>query len=108
MMDVHAALMVAIMAVVTFALRYLPFALFPTGKKTPAIVTYLSDTLPYAIMGMLVIYCLKDVSLFSGSHGIPEAICIIIVVLLHKWRHNSLLSIFIGTVIYMVLVQMVF
>ena len=59
-------------------------------------------------MGMLVIYCLKDVSLFSGSHGIPEAICIVIVVLLHKWRHNSLLSIFIGTVIYMALVQMVF
>ena len=108
MIDVHAALMVAIMAVVTFALRYLPFALFPAGKKTPEIVTYLSNTLPYAIMGMLVIYCLKDVSLFSGSHGIPEAICIVIVVLLHKWRHNSLLSIFIGTVIYMVLVQMVF
>lgn len=108
MIDMHALAMVAVMAVVTFLLRIVPFAVFPADKKTPAVITYLSNALPCAIMGMLVIYCLKDVTLFSGNHGIPEAICVILVVILHKWKHNSLLSIFIGTVVYMLLVQMVF
>lgn len=67
-----------------------------------------SNALPCAIMGMLVVYCLKDVTFFSGNHGIPEVICVILVVILHKWKHNSLLSIFVGTVVYMLLVQMVF
>lgn len=108
MTDMHALLMVAIMALVTFLLRFIPFLVFPADKKTPAVITYLSNALPCAIMGMLVIYCLKDVSLFTGNHGIPEAICVILVVLLHKWKHNSLLSIFVGTVVYMLLIQMVF
>lgn len=108
MIDMHALAMVAVMAGVTFLLRIVPFAVFPADKKTPAVITYLSNALPCAIMGMLVIYCLKDVTLFSGNHGIPEAICVILVVILHKWKHNSLLSIFIGTVVYMLLVQMVF
>lgn len=108
MTDIHALAMVAVMAIVTFLLRFIPFAVFPEGKKTPAVITYLSNALPCAIMGMLVIYCLKDVTLFAGNHGIPEAICVILVVLLHKWKHNSLLSIFVGTVAYMLLVQLVF
>ena len=108
MTDIHALLMIAVMAAATFLLRYLPFAVFPPGKKTPEAVTYLSNALPHAIMGMLVIYCLKDVSICSGNHGIPEAICVILVVALHKWKHNSLLSIFVGTIVYMLLVQMVF
>ena len=108
MTDIHALLMVVIMAGITFVLRYLPFAVFPADKKTPAVITYLSNALPCAIMGMLVVYCLKDATLFSGNHGIPEAICVILVVILHKWKHNSLLSIFVGTVVYMLLVQMVF
>lgn len=108
MTDMHALLMVAIMALITFLLRFIPFLVFPADKKTPAVITYLSNALPCAIMGMLVIYCLKDVSLFTGNHGIPEAICVILVVLIHKWKHNSLLSIFVGTVVYMLLIQMVF
>lgn len=108
MIDVHALLMIAVMAGITFLLRFIPFAVFPSGKKTPEIITYLSNALPCAIMAMLVVYCLKDVTLFSGSYGIPEAICVILVVVLHKWKHNSLLSIFVGTVVYMLLVQMVF
>lgn len=108
MFDVHSLILVGVMAVITFLLRFIPFLVFPAGKKTPAVITYLSNALPCAIMGMLVIYCLKDVSLFSGNHGIPEAICVIIVVLLHKGKHNSLLSIAVGTVVYMLLVQMVF
>ncbi|MDO4746223.1 MAG: AzlD domain-containing protein [Bacillota bacterium] len=108
MTDMYALLMVAIMALITFLLRFIPFLAFPADKKTPAVITYLSNALPCAIMGMLVIYCLKDVSLFTGNHGIPEAICVILVVLIHKWKHNSLLSIFVGTVVYMLLIQMVF
>ena len=108
MNDLHALLMIGVMAAVTFLLRYLPFAVFPADKETPAVITYLSNALPCAIMGMLVIYCLKGVTLFTGNHGIPEAICVILVVILHKWKHNSLLSIFVGTVVYMLLVQMVF
>ena len=108
MTDTHALMMIAVMAVVTFLLRFLPFLVFPADKETPAIITYLSNALPYAIMGMLVIYCLKDVAIFSGNHGIPEGICVILVILLHKWKHNSLLSISVGTVAYMLLVQLVF
>lgn len=108
MTDIHALLMVAVMAIVTFLLRFIPFAVFPEGKKTPAVITYLSNALPCAIMGMLVIYCLKDVSIFNGNYGIPEAICVILVVILHKWKHNFLLSISVGTIVYMLLVQMVF
>lgn len=77
-------------------------------KNTPKVVLYLGEVLPYAIMGMLVVYCLKNVSLFRGSHGIPEAISVALVVLLHKWKHNTLFSIAAGTVCYMLLVQMVF
>ena len=76
--------------------------------RIDAVITYLSNALHCAIMGMLVVYCLKDVTFFSSNHGIPEAICVILVVILHKWKHNSLLSIFVGTVVYMLLVQMVF
>ncbi len=108
MNDIHALLMIAVMAAVTFLLRYLPFAVFPADKKTPAVITYLSNALPCAIMGMLVVYCLKGVTIFTGNHGIPEAICVILVIILHKWKHNSLLSISIGTVVYMLLVQLVF
>ena len=108
MNDIHALLMIAVMAAVTFLLRYLPFVVFPAYKKTPAVITYLSNALPCAIMGMLVVYCLKGVTIFTGNHGIPEAICVILVIILHKWKHNSLLSISIGTVAYMLLVQLVF
>ncbi len=108
MNDIHALLMVAVMAVITFLLRFLPFVIFPADKETPAVVLFLSKALPGAIIAMLVVYCLKDVSVFEGSHGIPEALGVAAVVLLHKWKHNSLLSIGAGTVFYMMLVQLVF
>lgn len=108
MIDVHSLIMVGIMAAVTFLLRFIPFLVFPSDKETPAVIAYLSNALPCAIMGMLVIYCLKDVTVFSGNHGIPEGICVILVILLHKWKHNPLLSISVGTIVYMLLVQMVF
>ena len=98
--------LILIVAAVTTGIRFLPFVLF--RKKTPQFIMYLSQVLPFAIMGMLVVYCLKNVSLTTGSHGIPEAISILLVVILHKWKNNTLLSILVGTVVYMFLVQMIF
>lgn len=92
----------------TLVTRFLPFVVFPAGKETPKFVNYLGNKLPYASMGLLVVYCLKGVHITSGTHGIPEFIAIIITAGLHAWRKNVLLSISAGTVIYMVLVQMVF
>ncbi len=99
-----------IMAVVlgTMTTRFLPFLLFPAGKTTPAFVQYLGKALPAAVFGLLVIYSLKDVQLLTGSHGIPEAISIAMVIILHFWKRQMLLSIAGGTICYMLLVQLVF
>lgn len=102
----HSILLIATVALVTIAIRFLPFLLF--RKETPQIILYMGKVLPYAIMGMLVVYSLKGISILEGSHGIPEIIALLIVVLLHKWKHNTLLSILVGTVAYMILVQVVF
>ena len=101
-------LIVAALAAATMLTRFLPFILFPQGKKIPDYVEYLGKTLPYATIGLLVVYCLKDVDVWSGSHGLPEIIAVAVIVVLHWWRGNSLLSIGAGTVLYMALVQAVF
>ena len=108
MTELHAVLLVAVTSAVTILLRFLPFAIFSGNRKTPAYVTYLGKVLPYAIMGMLVVFCLKGVSLTAAPYGIPEAIACVLVILLHVWKRNTLISILGGTVCYMVLVQMVF
>lgn len=100
--------MIAIMALATMATRFLPFLIFGENRKTPQLVTYLGKVLPCAVMGMLVVYCLKDVKFLSAPYGIPELIGIVVVALLHLWKRNSLLSIGVGTVCYMLLVQLVF
>lgn len=92
----------------TMLTRFLPFLVFSSEKPTPAYVRYLGKALPCAIFGMLVIYCLKDVSVLSGSHGIPEAISICVTVMLQQWKNQMLLSIAGGTACYMLLVQLVF
>ena len=99
-------LMIAVMSLVTVALRFLPFLVF--RKKTPRYVSYLGSVLPSAIMGMLVIYCLKDVNLAVQPFGLPELIAGVCVVAAQAWKRNSLISILAGTVIYMVLTQAVF
>lgn len=88
--------------------RWLPFLLFPEKKEPPAWVAYLGHVLPPAMMGLLVVYCLKGVSLLSAPHGLPEAAAIAVVALLHRWKGNVLLSIGGGTALYMFLVQVVF
>lgn len=106
--NTHLYLSIAILALGTLFLRAAPFLLFRDAEKTPKIILYLGRVLPAALMGMLVVYCLKDVQLLAFPHGIPEAIAIIAVILLHLWKRNSLLSIGGGTVLYMILVQLVF
>ena len=108
MSNVHAMLIVAVTGIVTVVLRFLPFLIFGGDRKTPAYITYLGKVLPYAIMAMLVVFCLKNVSLVSAPYGLPELISCALVVLLHVWKRNTLISIIGGTVCYMVLVQMVF
>lgn len=88
--------------------RYLPFLLFPAGKPTPKYIQYLGKVLPGAVFGLLVVYSLRNVSLLSESHGIPELLAILAVVLLHLWKRQMLLSIAGGTIFYMLLVQLIF
>ncbi|MEE3381472.1 MAG: branched-chain amino acid transporter permease [Succiniclasticum sp.] len=92
----------------TMATRYIPFLLFPPGRQTPPYVQYLGKVLPSAVFALLVVYCLKDVSLTTGSHGIPEALALAVTVVLHVWRRQMFLSMAAGTILYMVLVQTVF
>ena len=93
--------------IATIITRFLPFVLFSKGK-TPKFILYLGKYLSAAIFSMLVIYCLKDVSLFSGYHGLPEALAIGLIVIIHLVRRNTLLSIATGTIFYMFLVQFIF
>lgn len=105
-MNTHAALLVGVMAVVTALLRFLPFLIF--RKQTPPYIVYLGEVLPPAIMGMLVIYCLKDTVFTQAPFGLPEVMASLMVVGLHCWKKNALLSILSGTAIYMLLIQVVF
>ena len=92
----------------TVLTRFLPFLVFPAGKPTPGYIRYLGKVLPAAVFGLLVVYCLRNVNLLAGSHGIPELLSILLVVALHLWKRQMLLSIAGGTVCYMLLVQLVF
>ena len=106
--NVQALIIILVVSLGTQVTRWLPFVLFPENREPPKVVAYLGRVLPPAMMGLLVVYCLRSVDLLSGSHGLPEAIAIVVVGVLHKCKHNILLSIAGGTVLYMFLVQMVF
>ena len=108
MTDLHAVLLVPVVSLVTILLRFLPFWIFGENRTTPPLIAHLGQVLPFAIMGMLVVYCLKDVTLVSAPFGIPELMGCALVALLHIWKRNTLLSIGAGTVCYMLLVQFVF
>lgn len=108
MTPLQAAAAIAVMAIVTFLTRALPFLLFGRKGNPPRVVLYLGRYLPAAVIAMLIVYCLRNVELFSGSHGLPEFLCVAVVAILHVWKGNNLLSIFGGTILYMVLVQAVF
>ena len=108
MSDWSALSLILVMALVTAGLRFLPFVIFTKGRKVPEVVAYLGRVLPYAVMAMLVVYCLKGISFVKMPFGLPEMISVVLVVILHVWKRNTLLSIVGGTVCYMVLVQLVF
>jgi branched-subunit amino acid transport protein AzlD len=106
--DLHGMALVAVVAAVTMLIRFLPFLVFGCGRPTPRFITYLAGVLPCAIMAMLVVYCLRGVDLLGPTHGLPELLAGATVVGLHLWKKNTLLSIAVGTALYMVLVQAVF
>lgn len=109
MLSIGAAIAaIAVMAIVTFLTRVLPFLLFDRGESPPKLVLYLGRVLPPAIIAMLIVYCLRGVSFSTPGGWVPQLLCVAVVVALHLWKHNNLLSIFGGTVLYMVLVQAVF
>ena len=108
MTDTFAISTIAVCALVTAALRFLPFLIFGENRKTPPVITYLGRVLPFSIMGMLVVYCLKDMTFSAAPFGIPEIIGCATVAGLHIWKRNTLLSIGIGTMVYMLLVQFIF
>lgn len=99
---------IGVCALATMLTRFLPFFVFSSKKPTPAYVRYLGKALPSAIFAMLVVYCLRNVNVLSGSHGLPELISLAVVTALHLWKRQMLLSIAGGTVCYMLLVQFVF
>lgn len=101
-------LIIAIVAFGTMLTRFLPFLLFPAGKETPPYIQYLGKILPAAVFGLLVVYCLKNVSFLTGTHGIPELLGILAVTVLHLWKRQMLVSIAGGTIFYMILVQFIF
>ena len=107
-MDNHAALVILIMGLVTLATRLFPVLIFGRGEKVPDYILYLGKVVPFTAMGLLIVYCLKDVSVMESPHGLPELIALAIVSGSYLWKRNTILSVVIGTVVYMVLVQMVF
>lgn len=107
MTEVQSAVTIGAVVLGTMATRFLPFLVFPKGKTPPKFVQYLGKVLPCAAIGLLVVYCFKDVS-SSETYGIPEILSVLLIIVLHKWKKNTLLSIGGGTALYMLLVQTVF
>lgn len=105
---VTSLLIILTVAVTTFVTRCVPFLIFPKGKKIPRTIEYLGKVLTPAVIGMLVVYCLKDTPVTSAPYGIPEAAAVLVIIVLHVWKRNNLLSIGTGTILYMFLVQTVF
>ncbi|MBQ8503610.1 MAG: branched-chain amino acid transporter permease [Clostridia bacterium] len=99
---------VGMIILATLIMRFAPFVAFPDNKPTPKFIQYMGKVLPAAVFGLLIVYCLKNVNILEGSHGIPELIAIVVTALLHLWKKQMLISISAGTICYMLLVQFVF
>ena len=105
MNNLNVAMVIAVMATVTILLRFLPFILFDHGEQLPKWISYLGRVLPPAIMSMLLVYCVRNINLLKGNHGFPELICIAVAMLMHYWKRNTLASIGVSTLLYMVIIQ---
>lgn len=103
--NVYVYSVIGVVALMTIIIRFLPFWVFK--NKVPKIIEYLGNVLPYSIMAMLVVYCLKGIDLFGNSHGLPEIVASLFVMLIHKFKHNLLLSVVSGTVVYMLLINII-
>ena len=108
MTDLHPLWQVLVMAAVIAFTRFLPFLAFPEGRRRPRVITYLGSVLPYAIIGMLVVYCFKGVSVLRYPWGLPELAAAVFVAGTYVWLRNTLVSVFGGVAVYMLLVQLVF
>ncbi len=104
----HAMIIILVMGLMTLATRILPVLIFGRGEKVPDYILYLGKVVPYTAMGLLIVYCLKDVPVLDSPHALPEIISLTVVVLSYLWKRNSIFSVVIGTALYMVLVQTVF
>ena len=102
---VHAMIIILVMGLVTLATRILPVLIFGRGEKVPDIILYLGKVVPYTAMGLLIVYCLRDVSVFEGSHAVPEGIAMAVVAGSYMWKRNTILSVVAGTAVYMALLQ---
>lgn len=101
-------MIIIVVALGTMLTRTLPFIIFNDSSKKPASIDYLGKVLPYSIMAMLVVYCLKDINFFNSNHGLPEIIAVFITIIVHLFKNNTLLSIIVGTISYMICVQLIF
>lgn len=104
----HALIVILVMGIVTLGTRILPVLIFGRGEKVPEYIVYLGKVVPYTAMGLLIVYCLRDISFTAAPHALPEIISLALVSLTYLWKKNSILSVVIGTVAYMLLVQLVF
>ncbi|MDO4487725.1 MAG: AzlD domain-containing protein [Eubacteriales bacterium] len=98
---------IALLVVVTVLTRFLPFWVFSENRETPGFIIYIGKFLPAAVFSMLIVYCLRNVDFIGGNHGLPEIICILITAVLHLWKRQTLLSIGVGTISYMILIQLI-
>jgi len=108
MSNSYVLLMILVIALVTAALRFVPFIIFRGNRPVPEYIAYLGRVLPYSAMAMLVVYCLKGISFLKAPFGIPELISVVLVASVHVWKRNTLFSIICGTICYMILIQVVF
>ena len=104
----HAMIIIAVMGLMTLATRIVPVLIFGRGEKVPDYIMYLGRVVPYTAMGLLIVYCLRDMPVLEAPHALPELISLAVVTLTYLWKRNTILSVVIGTALYMVLVQMVF
>lgn len=107
-MNNHAIVVLIVMGAVTLATRILPVLIFGRGEKVPDYIMYLGKVVPYTAMGLLIVYCLKDISISDAPHGIPELIALAIVSGCYLWKRNTILSVVVGTAAYMLMIQMLF
>lgn len=106
MNNLHPLLLVVVISLVTIVLRAIPFIFLGKKKETPKYIQYLGNILPYAIIGMLVVYCFKDMSFSGGTYGIPEAVAVLVIIASYRWKRNTIVSFLSGTVGYMILTNL--